>query len=370
MSTDSAPLRYLILTTRSQLEGDLDTWLTRMVGDRPMWGPGLPGWDDACTPDENLRRRYGRLEDFDAVFLSFSYTFGDPFGRHWPPPSVAYLGDKPSVGFVHEVRHVVPYEAVWPWRPPTCGLEGLDVVLHPYDEAELDFYRLDNERVRLAKGDALRLGRERPGVQANAARLRRQIFVQVPHHVRTDIFAPPAGGDDARDIDVLLVGRTRPDVYPLRGRWERLLARGQWKNAVHFGTRYSYKSAWTEEERLAQQTEYANLLRRARIVLSCSSFWRYMLQKFTEIPATGAFLVSDVPTGAPPELVENMGIVTMGMSDAELIEVVDHWLRSNEERTRRASRLGAFVRQRFDMANFWRAADAATRRWMRDRGRE
>jgi hypothetical protein len=95
-----------------------------------------------------------------------------------------------------------------------------------------------------------------------------------------------------------------------------------------------------------------------------------MLQKFTEIPATGAFLVSDVPTGAPPELVENMGIVTMGMSDAELIEVVDHWLRSNEERTRRASRLGAFVRQRFDMANFWRAADAATRRWMRDRGRE
>ncbi|MGB5705580.1 MAG: glycosyltransferase, partial [Arenicellales bacterium] len=199
--------------------------------------------------------------------------------------------------------------------------------------------------------------------KSSASRLSQQLISYLPHHVRCDIYSPPEEINSIRDIDVLLVGRCHKSLYPLRARWARLVHENRWTNAVHFAVPYGLKEKWTESERIHQQQEYANLLSRARIVLSCSSHWRYMLGKFTEIAASGSFLISDVPTHLPIEFSNNMGIVSNQMSDSELIEVVNYWLNNTQERERRTNRLGVFVRGQMDMRWFWKKVDDAVLRW-------
>ncbi len=342
------PLRYLCLTTASQLESDLDTWWLRMVGDRTIWGPGLDGWDSDQSMDENLERRFGHLEGFDAVFTSFSFTFSDPYNQYFQPPTAGYLRDKPIIGFLHEMVDVMHVNKPGP-RLAACIVTPMDIVLHAYDEAELDFFYIYRELHRY-QNPACRFGLQR--------------FEHVPHHVRPDIYYPPAGGDGERDIDVLLVGRCHAELYELRMRWSALIAEGRLPNAHQVWAPYSaHKMAHTREELITQQNEFARLLRRAKIVLTCSSHWHYMLQKYTEIPASGAFMISDVPTNLPAIFTENMGVVHQGMSDDELVATVLGWLEQDAERQARAHRLSAHVREHYDMQHFWPRVDAAVHRW-------
>lgn len=345
-TTASRGLRYLCLTDRYQLEADIDTWWTRIVGDRTIWGPDLQGWDPQRTLDQNLVRRFGALEGFDAVFLSHAFS---TCGAKYAPPSPAVMAGKPTVVFLHEVLDVERFEHPG-HRPMICDVSRIDIVLHAYAESEMDPYY---------RARSLALARETDG------RLARQAIEHLPHHVRCDLFFPPADGDAARDIDVLLVGRCDhpPGLYPLRARWAQLIRDGHWSNAVHVPTPYGRQERWSAAERRAQERTFADLLRRARIVLSCSSHWRYMLGKFTEIPACDAFLISDVPTHLPQPFVQNMGVVSTEMSDAELVEIVDYWLRNAGERRRRAVVLGAYVREHLSMTMFWTRVDDAVVRW-------
>jgi hypothetical protein len=344
MSLSAAGLRYLCLTDKFQLETDIDTWWSRIVGDRTTWGPGFDGWDPALTMDLNVYRRFGRLEEFDAVFLSHSYS--SLAVRH-TPPSAAFLGNKPTVVLLHEVLAVEEFDP-FRTRSPICDVSAIDIVLHAYAESEMDPYYASRAKARVDDGKS---------------RLATQTIEHVQHHVRSDLFSTPETGDTPRDIDVLLVGRCHTPLYPLRARWAQLIKDEHWKSALHFETPYGRQHTWTDAERSKQQQDYANVLKRARIVLCCSSYWRYMLGKYTEIAASGAFIISDVPTHMPLEFIENMGVVSAQMTDEELVQVVNGWLEASDESRSHAAHLGEYVRGHMGMQDFWAKVDNAVMRW-------
>jgi hypothetical protein len=344
MSLSAAGLNYLCLTDKVQLESDIDTWWSRIVGDRIMWGPGFDGWDPALTMELNLYKRFGKLEEFDAVFLSHSYSSLNV--RH-TPPSAAFLGNKPTVVLLHEVLAVEAFEPSGT-RAPICDVSTIDIVLHAYVESEMDPYYASRAKARIAEGKS---------------RLANQTIEHLQHHVRSDLFSPPENGDNARDIDVLLVGRCHTPLYPLRARWAQLIKDGHWKSALHFETPYGRQHTWTDTERRTQQQDYADVLKRAHIVLCCSSHWRYMLGKYTEIASSGAFIISDVPTHMPLEFIENMGVVSAQMTNEELVQVVNDWLKASDERRGRTVRLGEYVRGNMNMRDFWQKVDNTVMRW-------
>lgn len=327
------------------MEVDIDSWFARLIDGMPVWGPGFPGWDDSLTVEGNLRGRFLEKPDIDAIFLSHVFTTNHAGGR-LPPPNLSWLSGVPTICFQHEVRAVEHYDPRN--RGFTCSVEGIDIVLYPYNEAEIDPFEGDRElaRVRNPKG-----------------RHAHQIFRRVPHHVRTDLFHPAPDGEVARDLDIVLVGRAHDSLYPLRYRWSRLIAESRWKNAVHVPTLYGQKAKWTEEERQAEVQRYIGFLHRAKIVLSCTSYWRYMLAKFNEIAACGAFIVSDVAVHMPQAFIDNIGIVSNDMRDAELVEVVDGWLGADVERERRAAALSTYVRENFNNNQFWAKVDQAVMDW-------
>ncbi len=340
------PLRYLCLTSRLQLETSLDTWWSRMVGTRVIWGPGLEGWDSTTSVDENLRRRFGALTEFDGVVLSDAFTDARA-AQPYAPPSPELLGARPTIAFVPHTRDI--YEFNFGPRGRSRILDGVDVVLHPYSTAEMDVYLAD--RTQQILGNA-------------KSRAAQQLFRHLPHHVRTDLFFPPSAGDSGRDIDVLLVGRCHAPLYPLRARWARLISEGQFVNAVHYPAPYGEKWRWSEAEREKHLETYAGLLRRARIVLTCSSHWRYMVGKYTEIAASGAFIIADAASQIPRAFIENMGLVgEMFNRDHHLVDAVNFWLQEVDEREKRAAQLTDLVRKNYAMDAFWMKVDAAVQDW-------
>ncbi|MCI5043576.1 MAG: glycosyltransferase [Aquisalinus sp.] len=327
---------------------DIDSWFARLINDKPIWGPGFPGWNDSLDAEANLRSRYPTGADFDAIFLSHVFTTNHAGGR-LSPPKLNWLGGIPTVSFQHEVRAVEQYDTQK--RGFTCSVGEVDVVLYPYNEAEIDPFEADRELAR---------------IRAPRSRHAHQIFRRIPHHVRTDIFRPPSGGNAVRDLDVVLVGRAHESLYPLRYRWSRLIAEKRWHNAVHVPTLYGQQATWTATERQAEVERYIGFLQRAKIVVSCTSHWRYMLAKFNEIAACGAFIISDVATHMPQTFIDNIGIVSSHMRDTELVEVVNGWLAADEERERRTEILSNYVRANNDVSCFWDQVDRAVLDWRKE----
>ncbi len=104
----------------------------------------------------------------------------------------------------------------------------------------------------------------------------------LPHSIDPDVFFPGKGETD----EVLAVGRTGTDTYPLRGRVIDELSGMPW-----------FRNVDRPEEGQANpwpvRVDYANLLRDSKIVISGCSKYGYPILKTFEIPACGAVLASD-----------------------------------------------------------------------------
>jgi hypothetical protein len=117
--------------------------------------------------------------------------------------------------------------------------------------------------------------------------------VHIPHCAEKTVFKDYGL---KKDIDVLYTGISSKKFYPLRRKFKKhvqpiLLKRGYgFQIFKHPG--YRLKNLKAIDRHLVQ---YAKALNRAKIVVTCSSKYKYALAKYAEIPLCRTALCADVP---------------------------------------------------------------------------
>lgn len=124
-----------------------------------------------------------------------------------------------------------------------------------------------------------------------------------------------------KTIDCIVAGVVNEKVYPLRTRLCRLVESGKIKGKVrrHPGYRLESKSECRHQYR-----EYIRDLASAKILLTCSSVYRYPLAKIMEAMAVGTVVISDMPDDQlfQGTLGNHIIEVSNEMSDNELCQVI------------------------------------------------
>lgn len=92
--------------------------------------------------------------------------------------------------------------------------------------------------------------------------------------------------------DFVLVGNLTKHVYPLRFRMTKLMKVLQSRGyKCHIHGHPGYKVTSPKKETLA----YAKIIQQGKVVISCSSTYKYRLSKYAEIPLCGSAMAGDIP---------------------------------------------------------------------------
>lgn len=113
-------------------------------------------------------------------------------------------------------------------------------------------------------------------------------MVWLPHHVNTEIFKDY---HLPKEIDMLLMGSTRAEVYPLRVSMANRLQ--HFPGFVHH-PHPGYRKVSEKEQGVYVGESYAKELNRAKICLTCDSVFKYPLMKYYEITASNSLLLAPV----------------------------------------------------------------------------
>ncbi|MCP3683532.1 MAG: hypothetical protein GY861_12665 [bacterium] len=118
-------------------------------------------------------------------------------------------------------------------------------------------------------------------------------LVNVPHCAEKRIFK---NYELKKDIDVLLVGVRSKRFYPLRNKIFKgvlpILKSKDYRVGHHKHPGYKLKGLDAINR---QVVEYAKAINRAKIVVTCSSVYKYALAKYVEIPMCRSVLCGDIP---------------------------------------------------------------------------
>jgi len=83
-----------------------------------------------------------------------------------------------------------------------------------------------------------------------------------------------------------------------------------------------------------QVVKYAMELNRAKVVLSCSSIYKYALAKYIEIPACGGLMIADLPNEREEFFKDLIIPVDISLSESEIVEIINFWVKSNNQRNK------------------------------------
>ena len=160
-----------------------------------------------------------------------------------------------------------------------------------------------------------------------------RVCVAVPHGVEPgpmavaypELLALGHAGFADRPIDVLIVGNMNETIYPVRVH----LAHLAWRELRKRG----YKVVWAPHPGYTLPPkvgvvgrEYLRLLGQAKLVVTCTSRYRYALTKLLEIPMAGALPVTDLP-GERQRFFSHTGlIVSPSMLDREILGLMEGML--------------------------------------------
>lgn len=150
-------------------------------------------------------------------------------------------------------------------------------------------------------------------------------FIYLPHHANPEIFYNQYL---EKDIDILIAGVIKEKNYPLKYRLSELV-RKKLKNynvytLCHPG--YNIDDAYTDKI----QKEFAYYINRSKLVISCTSTYKYRLGKYVEIPMCGGVIVGDIPYEEKDDFRKFVVEVNMEMRDDEILDKIIGVLRNQD----------------------------------------
>lgn len=255
-----------------------------------MWGNGFDGYRDDMTLSENLR------------------SLG------WTPDLIHVYKPDEHIGVVEcTVPKVIDFNEAW-W-PDGRALDEvqrnrIDLVIHHHANDAQAFAGFDGPVVHLPHC------------------AERSLFSLCPEESTTPF--------EARPISCLLTGAVSPDVYPLRARLQSLIDQGFLPGVVRCHPGYRLRDHATCER---QFRNYAALLRQTKLVLACTSRYKYALAKLVEAMMSGCAVAGDLPDD--PLFCKTLGphviAIDPRQSDRQIAERIQSWLARPQELSQRAA---------------------------------
>lgn len=176
------------------------------------------------------------------------------------------------------------------------------------------------------------------------------LFIHLPHAACNHTFYHPIEAE--RDIDILLVGKIT-GLYPLRKKLHDWIDSGQIPGQIREHPGYHEAQFKTENEKYHNHTaqtqlmDYAQQLKRSKIVYMCSSMRKFALRKYVEASLSGALIVADIPAERQGEFRKYVVEIDLDDTPESISAKVNYYLKNNQERVKRA-RIG----QQISMANY------------------
>tara|TARA_Y100001963_G_C6714860_1_gene416118 strand:+ start:187 stop:1134 length:948 start_codon:yes stop_codon:yes gene_type:complete len=152
-----------------------------------------------------------------------------------------------------------------------------------------------------------------------------------------------------KKYDVLLVGDLSPKFYPLRQRLTHIIAKMKKKYNCEIFKHPSYDVADASNNRCA--VEYAKSINSSKIVVTCSSIYKYRLGKYIEIPMCNAALAGDKPLDEKHSFDEFLIEINESMTDEEIIKKLEFFL-ENEDKRKNFQNLGMKYSQGFTQEKY------------------
>ncbi|WP_077615587.1 glycosyltransferase family protein [Caenibacillus caldisaponilyticus] len=168
-------------------------------------------------------------------------------------------------------------------------------------------------------------------------------MIWLPHHVPLSIFKDYG---EEKTIDWLMTGAIYPHIYPLRNKMYHALMR-------ECGFRYiphpGYRNIGKRETGVYVGQNYARLLNRSKIVLTCASVEQFPVLKYYEAAACGALLLATVN-----QEISDLGFIDgqtmVAINEHNFVEKAKYYLQHEDERRRIAENGMALIRSRHSTA--------------------
>lgn len=151
----------------------------------------------------------------------------------------------------------------------------------------------------------------------------------LPHCIEKNIFK---NYNENKKYDVLLAGVISDKIYPLRYKFQKIIKDNLLKNLnVKILNHPGYRIKNVNE----QVINYAKELNRSKVVLSCSSIYKYALAKYVEVPACNSLLIADLPDERYDLFKDLIIPIDKKMSDNEIVNIINYWVKSDFERNKK-----------------------------------
>jgi spore maturation protein CgeB len=155
----------------------------------------------------------------------------------------------------------------------------------------------------------------------------RGIYVEnIPRLVETSIFRDFG---EKKIYDLLLIGHTNRNVYPFRCRLGDIVKSRVFNKYVKSTVRHpGYEIA----SPMKVQENFSREINKAKIVITCSSKFKYALSKYVEVPRSHALLAADLPDERHSFYSSYMLVLDPNDSDASICSALLYWLIHDSER--------------------------------------
>ena len=294
---DVTQLRLLFLSDKKAYQKIMDPFYDILLEDARKspflkyydhWGPGWTGFDNDVGIIENLKQRYSSEYAFD---IALGFGVPDEYIKALNKLGVVTVMRK------HECRKGEKCDKI-------IGSYRMAMLVNPFEVVE-------NSDLELIS--------------------RTKLLIHVPSPASLKYFTPV---EAKRPIDVSLLGAVN-QYYPARMKWKKVLTilKKKYKLVVKVQATGNYFSSRQNNEQ--KRKSYMDIIKKSKITLTGASKVFYSLQKFAEMAAGGALILSNIPHDRGMMFRRFIVESPMNQTPEQLASFVMSWIENSKKRKAR-----------------------------------